>query len=145
MKLFLTASLLIIPILSLPTDIYSDASNTYAPDVPSGLIINTHSGDLCRGPGVGFNAQYGVPQPLQTLSYHLNRDVAHNEQLDFFNALPEGSPIDMALQGNNITCMSFIRTAKGSEGLAGCHALNKFSGPIGCFLLTNPRVNAGSK
>lgn len=149
MKYYLVTPLLIIPTGALPQAINlatisqtlaNDAYNTDAYGAQSGLIIKTYPGNKWTHDYTTFNAQYGVPQPLQTTSYNLSRDLAGSEKLDFYNALPGGGPVDMDLQGNMVTCTSFISTANEHQKKAGCHTLVGFGGPIGCFLLTNPHT-----
>lgn len=135
-------SLLLIPLLILPalSNINTDAANIYLRGQPANLTINAHAEDNCGHMLVSIFAEYGAANPVQAASYHLSRDLADNEKLSFYNALPQGGPIDMGLQGNMLTCAAFIATASGYATKAGCHSFNDVGGPgpVGCFLLTDP-------
>ena len=60
---------------------------------------------------------------MQFKSYYLTRDLLDNEQLDFFDALPQGGALNTAYNGDwQATCASYMGTAFGKiNATIGCH------------------------
>lgn len=136
MKHFLTATILATITISTtaasPTNATLSARTTPLDlGVLSDITINVHTEAGCNGAGESYNAAYGDMQAVQVVSYHLSRDLHPEEKLQYFNALPQGGPVDMAFEGNYVACSAYIGQAMGPPyDRAGCSTLDD---PVGCL------------
>ena len=132
MQIFHHLSLLLLPTLTLtqgikPTTTYPASATGSSHLTPApGLKISAYYEEACRGGPGGpelWTVGYGQAWAVQFKSYYLTRDLLDNEQLDFFDALPQGGALNTAYNGDwQATCASYMGTAFGKiNATIGCH------------------------
>ncbi len=94
------------------------------------LSITVYNETKCKGSAARFSVAFSEKNPWQVQSYRLSRDLCPNEVLDFWNAFPEGGPLNPVDDGNNASCSSYIRKAGGDERKKSCTTLKE---PMGCM------------
>lgn len=124
--------LLLFPTLTLtqgikPTKIYPASATGLSHLTPApGLKISAYYEEMCRGGPGGpelWTVGYGQAWAVQFKSYYLTRDLRDDEQLDFFDALPQGGKLNTAYNGDwQATCNSYMGSAFGKiNATIGCH------------------------
>lgn len=95
-----------------------------------GLSITVFNGTYCTGAAVKYEVAYQVKVPWQVQSYQLSRNLCPAEILDFWNALPQGGPLNVTYEGNDAACSTLIRMAEGDERKKACNTLEA---ALGCM------------
>lgn len=124
--------LLLLPTLTLtqgfkPTAIYpATATGRSYPNIAPNLEISAYYEFACEGgPGGPLlpKVKYGQAWAVQFKSYSLSRALQDDEEMDFFDALPQGGPLNTAYNGDwQATCHSYMGSAHGPINASiGCH------------------------
>ena len=94
--------------------------------IAPGLEISAYYEFACKGgPGgpILTQVKYGQAWAVQFKSYSLSRALQDNEEMDFFDALPQGGPLNTKYNGDwQATCQAYMGSAHGKINASiGCH------------------------
>ena len=78
---------------------------------------------MCKGGTLLPKVKYGQAWAVQFKSYALSRALQDDEEMDFFDALPQGGPLNTAYNNDwQATCHSYMGSAYGPINASiGCH------------------------